>query len=385
MTESHQGFVNKNIQSYGLRLVAIEFLTQQEKLALYQAYYEVTPLRLLVELPCKEDVGELVLSAYADPVCYPRTPAMQAKIIECLIRKGDLLFQSHQEIAFYFSAQYGHLNVLECLLKRQFSQDLMGEAAQVAMRNGHVNLTWLLMDQNPIPQSAKDSLIIEASARGAIESVVYLAQHREFPERTKERAITEAAKNGHLAIVQYLIEKEVPSEKTKKCALKKAVEKGHIEVVRYLLETGSEISFESKEEVLRKAASHGQLDLVRYLVEKVALDSPFSKKFKEQAAKIAAIHGQVEVVKELLQVPEFFLQEREEYLHEALTKSMQQAAEEGLVEKMNDLLKRCEISSLDREECIYLAAGKGHIEMIRYLLKKHEISLLARGVAVSRA
>jgi len=195
-----------------------------------------------------------------------------------------------------------------------------------------------------------------------------------------EETMSSAASQGNLEMIKFCVANKCPVDER---ACTRAARNGHLEVLKYLRE---EVKAPVNGKVIKIAACHGDLELIRYIVEKKC--AGWENGYLD-ALDIIAMHGHFQCLK---------------YLHEEVKLPLNGgmidvAASRGHLEMIRYLVgKKCEgwedgcrdaLSSAvhcGEVECLkYLheevklplnggmidvAASRGHLEMIRYLVGK---------------
>jgi len=136
-----------------------------------------------------------------------------------------------------------------------------------------------------------------------------------------EETMSSAASQGNLEMIKYCVANKCPVDER---ACTRAARNGHLEVLKYLRE---EVKAPVNGKVIKIAACHGDLELIRYIVEKKC--AGWENGYLD-ALDIIAMHGHFQCLK---------------YLHEEVKLPLNG----GMID---------------------VAASRGHLEMIRYLVGK---------------
>ena len=139
-----------------------------------------------------------------------------------------------------------------------------------------------------------DYALYQAAKNGHLEVTKLLLEYRADVHADDDYALCLASSNGHVDVVKLLLESGANVHARADYALRFASGKGHLEVVRLLLESGANIHA-CDDYALCWASTSGHLDVVKFLVEfgaNIHADN-------DHALHWASKNGQVEVVEYL--------------------------------------------------------------------------------------
>lgn len=173
----------------------------------------------------------------------------------------------------------GQEEIVECMLNSQSrvptSQTDFEAAVVAAAHNGHVDLMWLLLNQDGLPkkENAMTEALFEASQRGQLHVVQSLLDSGlDVNKHNHEgrNSLHRAALGGHAPVVRLLLNRGVYYyEGRRGDPLYLAAQNGHEDVVQMLLDSGADIDAQGPDGcVLTRAARSGESRMLRFFLEK---------------------------------------------------------------------------------------------------------------------
>jgi ankyrin repeat protein len=198
------------------------------------------------------------------------------------------LHDQENNLALAVASKYGHLEVVEQLLKKGTDPNTSVEGTyplSVASKNGFANIVRALgeagADTNVRDIKEMTPLTYAATA-GHVDIVELLVQfgakksHRGKKRRTPLHL---AALNGHLEIVKYLLKKGVRrnlADEAGSTPLHLASENGHLQAVEALVFSGAHLEIEDENHFtpLASAVAVGEIEIVRFLLNQDAEITP---------------------------------------------------------------------------------------------------------------
>ncbi|KAF1318972.1 Tkl protein kinase, partial [Globisporangium splendens] len=288
-----------------------------------------------------------------------------AEMMELLVSHGADLTTAHPSSEGYSTlhlmARHGRLTMLQHLQRLNYS---VVDFHRVVSAEGHTPLH-------------------EAVVYGQYEVARFLIE--EYPadfdlnygRRHKEPALTLAAQRGHLPIVELLlvhgadVNKKVDGGST---ALIEAAAEGHFEVVKCLCENGASLELARDHDgasPLSAAAQGGHADIVEYLVEERQADAFATNRLGLTVLGEAAISGHINTVRVLLPYLGDFNVELSRVLCHAVMYGDLEVVE-LLVANGGDVNTVYRASEVDAHDQILLtpltmAAITGNVELVKYL------------------
>jgi surface antigen len=159
------------------------------------------------------------------------------RMLEC----GELPVSENQNEALVRAAQYGHVDVVDYLLRHAMFDPSADDnhAIRKAAEYGHLAVVERLLQDKRVDPSADDNYAIQLAAQcghlGVVERL--LQDPRVDPAANDNYAVRLAAARGHLAVVERLLQdKRVDPAADDNWAVRWAAKKGHLAVVERLLE-----------------------------------------------------------------------------------------------------------------------------------------------------
>ncbi|KAJ3108773.1 hypothetical protein HDU97_000173 [Phlyctochytrium planicorne] len=262
------------------------------------------------------------------------------------------------------AVEHGNFEAFEYFWNND-ERDCAKWATEKAAENGQLEMLRYLKDSKRIELGRY--CLSAAASRGHLELVQYLST---FMEITYQ-CITAAADYGHLSVLEFLFAK-VPrsnpfSSDVIERAMKYAASRGHLEVVKFLVEksTGSQFT----EAAMRDAIKEGKVEVFRYLYDLSTRPRLFSglgigvkSSWPEDILGAALIFGDISVLK-VLHSPNTIYPER----------SVREAISKGHVDVLRFLLKQAPSQISSDRRIMDKALLSGNTEIVQLLLD-HGIS-----------
>ena len=193
---------------------------------------------------------------------FPRNVTFDWRLLDIAVEKGF-----HRVIKWYLehgrgkwyprqskiAAQFGHLEIIKLLPKRQFTEEIMDTSCEY----GHLKLVKYLSKHRK--EKFSTSAMDLASKNGHLEVVEYLHKNRD--EGCTKDAMDLASEYGHMPVVEFL--HEYRSEGCSKRAMNLASRNGHLDVVEYLHLNRNEGCTLT---ALNFACETGHLNIVKFLM-----------------------------------------------------------------------------------------------------------------------
>ena len=277
------------------------------------------------------------------------------------------------ENPFHIACKEGHLGIAKYLIEEHNldpkTKNSKGDSPlHLACSGGHLEIVKYLIEKHSakpfIDNRNQEIPLQKACLNGHLEIVKYLMEKRPGHQHYDGSSLYSACSGGHLKIVKYLIEKYNidPSSKVfdKRSALDLAISSNKKNIVRYL--------FEKTKFPLHQACEKRELKNVKYLIEELAYD-PFEKHTKtgESILDIACKKGYTEIIEYLIKNPcaSSIIKNNngKTILDTANDKKWPSDTVKYILEKLKDY----SIFPL------YLACSEGDLEIIKYLIKEHNI------------
>ena len=200
--------------------------------------------------------------------------------IDCEGEGGGLI----KLTALSLAAQYGHVQIVELLLKKDADFEKKDEHKRtplsLAAEEGHREVVQLLVEWKATIETRnwkRQTPLSLASENGHSEVVRLLLEKDADFEKEDEwnrPPLSLAARYGYAQIVELLLQKKAKVDKRdedSRTPLSLAAERGHTEVAELLLENEADIEEEcSGQTPLSFAAENGNLEIVEFLLEKKA-------------------------------------------------------------------------------------------------------------------
>ncbi len=264
--------------------------------------------------------------------------------------------------------------------------NLYAKGILLAAQNGHAGVVKALLSFPHIDANKSDengiSALFYASSSGHLDVVsALLANHtlRKNQAWRQKTPLYIAAENGHIEVVRALANAGAATESQcdEKRPLHIAAENGHDEVVVELLERKCDIDPRCHGETpLHMAIRKGHAKIVQILVDR---QCNINSSFNGQPAIHIAVEGnRSDIVNVLANAPGIQLDNP--YLQQT---PVVRAAGLGFIDVMKPLILASQNIDSKWDESVLLveATQKGHVEVVKYLLKTLPVTVFARRYA----
>jgi ankyrin repeat protein len=270
-------------------------------------------------------------------------------------QSGSVLDKLGQELIN--AAAKGALETVKLLLENGANVHAENDRAlHLASINGYVKIVKMLLEAGANVHAENDAALREAFSRGHVEIVKLLLENGADVHADNDYALQWASRNGYVEVVKILLENGADIHADNDLALRWASSRGYVEVVKLLLENGADPHAED-DEALRRASSYGHVEVVKILLENgadVHADNDY-------ALREASSRGYVEVVKILL--------ENGANIHADDDYALRRASSYGHVEVVKLLLENGADVHADNDLALQWASENGHVEVINLLLE----------------
>jgi len=294
---------------------------------------------------------------------------------------------------FSFAAEYSYYPLMKYILEKKElkeNRDVdiseIGFPLHLACENGHLTIVHFLMQQgyavnettkyNGNTQSSyylNKTPLMYACNHGSRPIIEYLVENGANVNAADSNLCTPllyACQCGSKDIVEYLVLNgaDVFAQDNYQCtALHFLYEYDSLNLVQYLVSSGLDVNSINKGNgtPLHKACKVGNLNVVRYLVENGAKVDAKSSDQVSTPIQCAVYYGHIDILKYLISIyPDKGLLKTD--CHSAL----QFSAEKGTIDIFKCLSQTVGNLLSDGVYYLYVAAGKGDLEMVKYLVQK---------------
>jgi ankyrin repeat protein len=331
------------------------------------------------------------------------------EVVKLLLERGaDMTPEESGWTPLNIAASNGHVEVVGVLLERgaEMTPNKNGwTPLNSAASDGHVEVVRLLLERGAdmTPEETGWTPLISAASNNHVEIVRLLLERgaEMTPAENSWTPLNAAANNGHIEVVRLLLEggADMAPLKSGWTPLNLAASNGHVEVARLLLERGADMTPEESGRTplntacyygrtgvvrllleqnadmtastlgwtpLIVAADNGHLEIVKILLEKGA-DATAATRTGWTPLSAAAISGHLEVVETLIHVTADI--DSPVPIYGSLWHTFAKQGYLNLLKSGYETHQAefCRVSPHGLT-CLHLAARKGHLETVQYLL-----------------
>lgn len=330
------------------------------------------------------------------------------EIAEVLVLHGADLAKptsSYRYSALHLMAKHGRLAMLE-MVQRIHGTDATSShanassgrtALQVATLYGHCNVVRFLLDVYPLDfdidfgRRHQEPILTLAAQEGQLEIVELLVSKGANVNKTVEggsTALIQAAGSGHFDIVKCLCENGASIELTRECdgatALAAAAQDGHVHIVEYLVEEHHANIFAATSyglTVLGEAAINGHAGTVRVLLSHDHHADDLQLELSNVLCQ-SVLYGRLEIVKLLVtkgaDIDTVYGVSDGDTLDRITLTPLAIAAMTGNVEIVQYLCENgADVEGVTdgNETALFLAAEKGYLDVVEYLVNERNANL----------
>jgi ankyrin repeat protein len=305
------------------------------------------------------------------------------KIAKVLLENGANIEATniYGDNALQLAAYSGHLELVKLMLDKGATMIADNDGwtpLNSAAERGHVDVVRVLLEHHAdmIADNEGWTPLCSAANSGHLEVVKLLLEHGADMATNNFgwTPINIAARHGHLETVRLLLEygADMVACSDGSTPLNSAADRGHLEIVKLLLEKDADMAVDNDGWTpLASAANYGHDEVVKLLLEKGA-DPTTASENGWTALTTAAEGGHLEVVQTLLEVIDDFDTVPSPYgslWHIFAYKGYTDLLRYGHEERHVDL----GIVSHLSHTCLQVAARKGHVETLQYLLSLNSV------------
>ncbi|EFA83095.1 hypothetical protein PPL_03885 [Heterostelium album PN500] len=252
-----------------------------------------------------------------------------------------------------YAATHGHLDLIEYIHSNKLiTQCCTTQAIDQAAERGHLNVIKYLHRNRS--EGATFNAMNNAAMNGHVDVLHFLHQNRS--EGCSMEGIIRAAKYGHLEALKYLYFNCQHKNKLQK-AIEGAARYGHLDIVQFL-HVQSKQNYRVFEPVIA-AANNGHLNVVRYFFEREDIGFPPKALFS-----LAFITPNIDIIQYLSVEKSIPF-----HISEIIVKMIEYGYTDSLIYALNLLENSANFASI-----IYLAAQRGNIKLIEYLLDRVKLA-----------
>ncbi len=312
---------------------------------------------LLVEFLHVRASAKLQVNDY-DTLNHLESPVKERAILYMLAH----LFSIELRNIIFYSVFNGYADVLRFLVEDRkvdilpYEDDIM----LLAVRNGHVEVLQVLLDEGGNPAKNENNAIVEASGYGKLEIVrLLLKDKRVDPGAGAEKnlALNFAARGGHTEILRLLInDKRVDLWDTD--LIVSAASNGRTEAVRFLLEDGRFNPGVDDNSAIKYAAMYQYPEVVLLLLQDERVDPSI---YDNIVVQYASKMGEMVILRHLLS------DERVSSTYDSLD-ALEEASANGRIEAVRLLLQKVSDEE-DISQALISASFYGQEEVVRLLLR----------------
>jgi ankyrin repeat protein len=168
--------------------------------------------------------------------------------------------------ALAIASEFGHLDVVKCLIAVSTSYVSCDCAFVVAVSQQHINIVKYFIEIRPSICMNNDVTLQIASKMGRVDMVELLIKHGADPTLDGNAALMNACDGGHADIVKILIDKTADVSARNNLAIKIASEKGFLDIVKLLLAASPDTN-KTYSRALVKAIAYDHHNIMDYLFD----------------------------------------------------------------------------------------------------------------------
>ncbi|AKI79749.1 putative ankyrin repeat protein [Acanthamoeba polyphaga mimivirus] len=345
---------HENIVRYfiNLNIIPQKHLVETAEIAALNNHDNISKYMLLDNIILSDDIRYIIDNF----VCNKNLEMLK------FMMENNLLLDYIDDI-FYFTAEYGHINIMEYLMSICKDKKIYDNAVRKAIKLKNMDIVFILLENGASfdEECYYDTAIIYAAEYGNLGWIKLLQFQSANIRYSHDYALRIAAKYGNLTVVEYLIDQGCNVKSNNNDSLCWATHNGHFEVVRYLIEKGADIT-DRNGEIIMWALMYDNLDIYKFY-EEIGFDASVDY----ENYLIAGIYsGNLDVVKHLI----------ENKKNNILIKTIEPlivAVKIGYLDIICYLFDKYynnKIQFFQINELLEFAANFGHLDIVIYLISK---------------